>query len=304
MTDNLFLFGAGAFGALIGWYVYYVNRYRKGDVQMSDITTLVGVIGGGAVLDLFRNDKVGFSAHGAFGAYGIGLFIGFFGYLIVLVALVRNSHNFNLDFFLDGRRKKLADDETIPGEVQQTVRPMSLAERVSVLERVQSASTTQQAYAEDAGWAPSAAAQRIIDVCEASWDDVTKADCNKYAKAVLKQFGLADFSPGDDANAIAAKLADETWRTANKWTKVDTGASAKVAADGGKLVVGAITGGRYVPPVAHGHVVVVVSSEALHRNQPYAYWGKLLSVGEKNAPVTQAFNEPSLGNVVYAAKNV
>jgi len=23
------LFGAGCFGAIIGWYVYYINRYRK-----------------------------------------------------------------------------------------------------------------------------------------------------------------------------------------------------------------------------------------------------------------------------------
>ena len=26
--------GALAFGVVIGWYVYYVNRYRKGDVQI------------------------------------------------------------------------------------------------------------------------------------------------------------------------------------------------------------------------------------------------------------------------------
>ncbi len=40
-----------------------------------------------------------------FGAYGIGLFIGFFGYFIVLVVLVTISGNFGVDFFLDGRRK-------------------------------------------------------------------------------------------------------------------------------------------------------------------------------------------------------
>ena len=41
--------GSGGFGTIIGWYVYYINRYRKGDVQFSDLTTLVGVIGGGAI---------------------------------------------------------------------------------------------------------------------------------------------------------------------------------------------------------------------------------------------------------------
>ena len=30
------LWGAGLFGLLIGWYVYYINRYRKGDVQLND----------------------------------------------------------------------------------------------------------------------------------------------------------------------------------------------------------------------------------------------------------------------------
>ena len=45
--------GAGAFGAVIGWYVYYINRWRKDDVQLSDIVTLIGAIGGAAVLALF-----------------------------------------------------------------------------------------------------------------------------------------------------------------------------------------------------------------------------------------------------------
>ncbi|NUM75438.1 hypothetical protein HUU40_13840, partial [candidate division KSB1 bacterium] len=60
------LLGAGALGAVIGWYVYYINRYRQGDVQLSDIVTLVGAIGGSAVLAIFpqRSDL--------FGAYGIG----------------------------------------------------------------------------------------------------------------------------------------------------------------------------------------------------------------------------------------
>lgn len=108
------LIGAGGFGAIIGWYVYYINRYRRGDVQLTDLVTLVGVLGGGAVLALFpaRTDL--------FGAYGIGLFGGFFGYLLVLAALVNKSDNFNVDWFLDGRRKKPDKDWEIPGEVRET----------------------------------------------------------------------------------------------------------------------------------------------------------------------------------------
>jgi len=91
--------GAACFGALIGWYVYYINRYRKGDVQLSDLVTLIGIVGGGAILALFPAGSV------LFGAYGIGLAIGFFGYFVILLILVAISRNFDVDWFLDGRRK-------------------------------------------------------------------------------------------------------------------------------------------------------------------------------------------------------
>ncbi len=58
-------------------------------------------------------------------------------------------------------------------------------------------------------------------------------------------------------------------------------------------------------PTSRGHVGVVVSSATLHKGTyPFAYWGKLDSVGEKNAPVTQAYNAKSVDKVVYAAKAV
>jgi hypothetical protein len=93
------LLGAGGFGLLIGWYVYYINRFRKGDVQMTDLVTLIGVIGGGSVTALFeaRTDL--------FGAYGIGVALGFFSYFLVLVGMVKHSRHFDVNWFLDGRRK-------------------------------------------------------------------------------------------------------------------------------------------------------------------------------------------------------
>lgn len=113
------LLGAGGFGAIIGWYVYYVNRYRKGGVQFSDLTTVVGILGGGAVLALFpaRSDL--------FGAYGIGLFIGFFGYYLILSITVAISPNFDTDWFLDGRRRKVQKDFYIPEEIRATVTAMN-----------------------------------------------------------------------------------------------------------------------------------------------------------------------------------
>ncbi len=70
------LIGAGGFGAVVGWYVYYINRWRKDDVQLSDIVTLLGAIGGAAVLALFP------AKSDLFGAYGIGLASGFFRVLL------------------------------------------------------------------------------------------------------------------------------------------------------------------------------------------------------------------------------
>lgn len=116
--SDIQMIGAGCFGAIIGWYVYYINRYRKGDVQISDLVTVIGVIGGAGILALFKPES------DLFGAYGIGLAAGFFGYFLVLVTLVARSTNFDRDWFLDGRRKKPTGDYVIPGEIAPTVRPM------------------------------------------------------------------------------------------------------------------------------------------------------------------------------------
>jgi hypothetical protein len=109
--------GAFFFGALIGWYTYYINRHRKDSAQLSDLATLVGVIGGSAVLALFP------AKSDLFGAYGIGLGAGFFGYFIILSILVLKSDSFTVDWFLDGRRKKLGEGETIPTRTDGTPEP-------------------------------------------------------------------------------------------------------------------------------------------------------------------------------------
>lgn len=116
------LLGAGGFGAIIGWFVYYINRYRKGDVQFSDLTTLIGILGGGAIMALFP------AKTDLFGAYGIGLFAGFFGYFILLTVWVRVSNNFTVDWFLDGRRRKPSSSFTIPEEIRQTTSSMAVDE--------------------------------------------------------------------------------------------------------------------------------------------------------------------------------
>ena len=104
-ATRLQILGAAGFGAIIGWLVYYINRYRKGDVQFSDLATVIGILGGGAILTLFP------AGTDLFGGYGIGLFIGFFSYFGFLMLWVRISKNFTVDWFLDGRSKKIKESE-------------------------------------------------------------------------------------------------------------------------------------------------------------------------------------------------
>ncbi len=108
--------GAFAFGATIGWFLYYLNRYRA-EVTLADLTTVIGAIGGAAILALFP------AKSDLFGAYGIGLAVGFFGYFLVLLALVAKSANFDLDYLVDGRRKS---PEAPYGYGDKTDRPMGL----------------------------------------------------------------------------------------------------------------------------------------------------------------------------------
>ncbi|WP_420641674.1 hypothetical protein [Candidatus Leptofilum sp.] len=104
-ASQLQIIGAIGFGTIIGWLVYYINRYRKSDVQFSDLATVIGILGGGAILALFP------AGTDLFGGYGIGLFIGFFSYFAFLMLWVRISDNFTVDWFLDGRSTKLGENE-------------------------------------------------------------------------------------------------------------------------------------------------------------------------------------------------
>src|SRR5688572_15094701 len=99
-ASTIQLLGAAGFGLLLGWYLYFINRHRKADVQLSDFVTVVGAIGGAAVLALFP------AGTDLFGAYGIGLAVGFFTYFFILLLLVRasmlKSGAFDWEWFLDG----------------------------------------------------------------------------------------------------------------------------------------------------------------------------------------------------------
>src|SRR5205809_3404036 len=70
----LSLVGALAFGLVIGWVTYgTIRRSKRG--ALTDITTVIGAVGGAAVTKVFQQTT------GEFGAYCVGLAVGFFVYL-------------------------------------------------------------------------------------------------------------------------------------------------------------------------------------------------------------------------------
>jgi hypothetical protein len=151
-----------------------------------------------------------------------------------------------------------------------------------------------------AAWKPTPAAQKVIDACQDVFDNSrgAKSDCNKFVKAVCAKLANNPFAAGDNADAITNKIRDATWRKANGWDGLNQDAKkAKAAADAGELVIGGTTGADIGQ--THGHVVVVVSSEALWKNHPYASWGKLGGTGKTKAKMTLAYKLADLPKVLY-----
>lgn len=68
--------GAICFGIIVGWVTYRTLRRSGETVALSNIATVIGAIGGGAVTALFKSAEL-------FGWYSIGLAVGFFGYLVL-----------------------------------------------------------------------------------------------------------------------------------------------------------------------------------------------------------------------------
>jgi len=80
---SIIALGALCFGIVIGWVVYRTLRRRGETVQLSDIAAVIGAVGGGWVTTQFSTPEL-------FAWYCIGLFIGFFGYLILAVTVFKD----------------------------------------------------------------------------------------------------------------------------------------------------------------------------------------------------------------------
>ena len=90
MKEVLQFIGAIAFGLVVGWLTYFILR-RVQPKAISDLSTIIGILGGAAITGLF--DPKGT----AFAGYAIGLAIGFFAYYAIYVRIVGSK---NLKEFL------------------------------------------------------------------------------------------------------------------------------------------------------------------------------------------------------------
>lgn len=68
--------GSFCFGFVVGWITYRTLRRKEGSAALSDIATVIGAVGGAAITGLFKTPDL-------FGWYSIGLFAGFFLYLLI-----------------------------------------------------------------------------------------------------------------------------------------------------------------------------------------------------------------------------
>jgi hypothetical protein len=84
VTTILMLLGALAFGVVIGWIAYFILR-RAQTSAWSDLATIIGTLAGATILALF--DPKG----AMFGAYAIGLAVGFFAYYLAYQKIVGES---------------------------------------------------------------------------------------------------------------------------------------------------------------------------------------------------------------------
>jgi hypothetical protein len=71
--------GAICFGLVVGWVTYRALKREK-EALLSDLATVVGVVGGGVVTGIFKSQTL-------FGLYAIGLAVGFFLYLLINLLL-------------------------------------------------------------------------------------------------------------------------------------------------------------------------------------------------------------------------
>jgi hypothetical protein len=137
-------------------------------------------------------------------------------------------------------------------------------------------------------------AQKIIDSCEANWDN-HKSDCSGFVKAVATEFEVQLTGQADN-------IVDQI--NGADWTVLAGGIEAKQKADDGWFVVAGMKSTDHVPPQSNGHVAMIVSGDLNQGKYPTGYWGQLGGVGAKNKTLNWAWNAASRDNVIYAGRQV
>jgi uncharacterized membrane protein YeaQ/YmgE (transglycosylase-associated protein family) len=78
--------GAWCFGVVVGWITSRTLR-RTTPGGLSDISTVIGSIAGAAITGIYKPST------NSFGYYCIGLFVGFFAYLLISVYIAKKEGN-------------------------------------------------------------------------------------------------------------------------------------------------------------------------------------------------------------------
>jgi len=109
------LIGGMAFGAVVGWITYFILR-RAQPKSLSDLSTVIGVLGGATITGLFS------PTGSSFVGYAIGLFLGFFVYFILFWAIVGWANmkqsliaSLNSGMIVMGPNQEKAEGETTMG---------------------------------------------------------------------------------------------------------------------------------------------------------------------------------------------
>lgn len=126
--ENLTYFaqlGAAGLGFVLGWVLYLAIRGRKGNIDGGELTSIAAVVFGGAAAAYLQSDS------SLFGAYGIGVFVGFVMLLTLtwrsllatpgrsaLEALERGSAPRTLTS-VSPSRETAADDRRARGELER-----------------------------------------------------------------------------------------------------------------------------------------------------------------------------------------
>lgn len=122
---ELSVLGTMCFGFVLGWMLYFVNRYRK-DVSLADLGTIVTALAGATILSLINVEETGNAT--LVGAYGMGIFLGFMAYGFTLYRIVKAyPEAYDTLWFVDGRRKGQGDTGyRMPEPSDEINRPMSV----------------------------------------------------------------------------------------------------------------------------------------------------------------------------------